>query len=253
MIVSLDKLRDFLDDYFAVADCPDASNNGLQVEGAREVKKAVFGVDACHALFEAAVEKNADFIFVHHGISWKGGIKFIRGIEAMRLRTLLSNNISLYAAHLPLDKHAETGHNILLARALQLSDITPFFEYDGVSIGYSGSFPSPCPVNEFAETVEKIVGNKPLVFSEGKKSIETVGIVSGGAPEAIEEAARRQLDCLLTGEIGHSSYHWPAEYRMNVVAAGHYRTEVPGIKAVKELLEREFGLEGEFVDIPTFM
>ena len=35
----------------------DASNNGLQVEGSSEVTRAVFGVDACQELFDAAAEK----------------------------------------------------------------------------------------------------------------------------------------------------------------------------------------------------
>lgn len=245
------KLSQFLDNYFKIAECPDPSNNGLQVEGGPEVGKAVFGVDSCQALFDAAAAEKADFIFVHHGISWKGGIKYITGIEAVRLRTLLTNNISLYAAHLPLDKHSESGHNILLARSLELSDITPFFEYDGVCIGFKGRLPSPVPLQQAADRVGNIIGGGQAVFSEGAEKVESIGIVSGGAPEAIEETARLGIDCLLTGEVEHSHFHWPREYRVNVIAAGHYRTEVPGVKAVKDLLKTEFGLEGVFIDLPT--
>mgnify|MGYP001556835856 FL=1 len=57
----------------------DASNNGLQVEGVTDIKKIVFGVDACLALFEKAAEKDADLIFVHHGMSWGGGFKKLVG------------------------------------------------------------------------------------------------------------------------------------------------------------------------------
>ena len=96
----------------------DSSNNGLQFEGSREVTKAVFGVDACAGLFMDAADADADFVFVHHGLSWGGSLKRITGVDAERIAMLASNNISLYAAHLPLDANPEFGHNILLARIL---------------------------------------------------------------------------------------------------------------------------------------
>jgi putative NIF3 family GTP cyclohydrolase 1 type 2 len=35
------------------------------------------------------------------------------------------------------------------------------------------------------------------------------------------------------------------------VAAGHYATEVGGIKSLGEVVAREFGVETEFLDIPN--
>ena len=67
-IKEITKYLDKLLDIRAIPD--DASNNGLQVEACKDVKKMVFGVDACQALFDAAEAKNADLVFVHHGISW---------------------------------------------------------------------------------------------------------------------------------------------------------------------------------------
>ena len=94
----------------------DISNNGLQVEGKGEVKKIIFAVDASLELFEIAKERKADFIFVHHGISWGSEPRRITGSVAKRLKVLLENNISLYAAHLPLDAHEELGNNANLAK-----------------------------------------------------------------------------------------------------------------------------------------
>ena len=54
------KLKDivgFLDGAFLTnPNLQDDSNNGLQVQGRPDVKKAVFSVDACNELFEKAIE-----------------------------------------------------------------------------------------------------------------------------------------------------------------------------------------------------
>ncbi|MFM7026474.1 MAG: Nif3-like dinuclear metal center hexameric protein, partial [Limnohabitans sp.] len=46
----------------------DYGPNGLQVEGARPVRKIVSGVTASRAFIEAAIAAGADALFVHHGL-----------------------------------------------------------------------------------------------------------------------------------------------------------------------------------------
>ena len=54
-----DELTKFLDAALNIAAfSEDCSNNGVQVEGCDEVRKAVFAVDASQALFDAAVERD---------------------------------------------------------------------------------------------------------------------------------------------------------------------------------------------------
>ena len=84
-----DELVKFLDRTLRLEKFPDdVSNNGLQIEGAETVRKALFAVDACQEVFELAVEAGADFIFVHHGVSWGGGMKRWVGMDARRFRTV---------------------------------------------------------------------------------------------------------------------------------------------------------------------
>jgi dinuclear metal center YbgI/SA1388 family protein len=93
---------------FSISDyCP----NGLQVEGAEEVKKIVTGVTASQALIDAAIAAGADTILVHHGFFWKGEDQTITGMKQRRIKALLENNINLLAYHLPLDVHHELGNN----------------------------------------------------------------------------------------------------------------------------------------------
>jgi putative NIF3 family GTP cyclohydrolase 1 type 2 len=83
----------------------DYGPNGLQVEGKPEVLKIVSGVTASRALIEAAIEAQADAIFVHHGLFWRGQDGRVTGWMKQRLALLLAHDINLFAYHLPLDAH----------------------------------------------------------------------------------------------------------------------------------------------------
>jgi len=235
------KLNDFSKDY---------SNNGLQVEGAMNVKKMVFGVDASKALFEHAVTLDADMIFVHHGISWADGIKYFTGREAELLSLLFKNEISLYAAHLPLDAHPEFGHNARIAEMINLERQIPFGTYCGSKIGFSGMI-SRTSASKLGAIVAKKLNAKFTLYGEDRE-IRKIGIISGGSgSDGILETATEGLDCLITGEVGHSSWHLINELGICVVSCGHYKTEVPGVKAVMKKLNATFDIESVFIDIPT--
>ena len=96
--------------------CP----NGLQVEGRQHVRRVVSGVTASAALIDAAIDRHADALLVHHGYFWKGEDPRITGMKRARLNKLLAHDISLIAYHLPLDAHPELGNNAQLARELGL-------------------------------------------------------------------------------------------------------------------------------------
>ena len=90
-----------------------------------------------------------------------------------------------------------------------------------------------------------------MVLDPGPAEITTVGIVSGGAQEAIHQAIALGLDAFVTGEISEWVQNLARETGTHFVAAGHYATERLGIRALGEHLAERFGLEVEFVDIPN--
>lgn len=233
----------------------DSSNNGLQFEGSRNVTKAVFGVDACAGLFVDAADADADFIFVHHGLSWGGSLKRITGVDAERIAVLAANNISLYAAHLPLDANPEFGHNIQMARLLGLEKIAPFGWYDGYRIGFAGQLRRMAKVEDVAELLnEKLPSEGDLsIIGESSRKVKKIGVISGGGafPALFSEMRAEGIDCLVTGEFTHQSYHYALETGISIIVLGHYRTEIPGVLAVRELLEEKFGIPCAFMDLPT--
>ena len=253
----MEELKDvvnFLDGLFLTnPNLQDDSNNGLQVQGTSEVKKAVFSVDACNELFEKAIENNANFIFVHHGLSWNDNLKRLVGSNAKRIRPLFKNDISLYACHLPLDMHPEIGHNILLAKMLNLQNCRNFVKYHGGELGTAGEIPEGRSPVQIADILEERLKTKCIIFGKTDTPVRKIGIISGGGgrPEGIIEAARQGIECFITGETNHTSYHFIKEENISVIVAGHYATETPGVIAVMNRIRGKFTLDCEFIDIPT--
>jgi dinuclear metal center YbgI/SA1388 family protein len=229
------------------------ANNGLQVDTGNPVSKVGIAVDACLEAFEMAKENGCQIVIAHHGMFWTGHDNDPRAIEihGKRLAYLFANNISLWSCHLPLDKHPKYGNNILLCQMLGLGDITPFGQYHGIDIGFMGK----CQATDI-DTIAQILEDKlpecnAYAWSFGKSSIETIGIVSGGGDFAIPQACKQGLDLVITGEMNHQYYHIAKEYGINVISAGHWSTETIGIRAVGQALFTQFGLETQFLSIPT--
>jgi dinuclear metal center YbgI/SA1388 family protein len=251
-MISRNNLVNFLDTLVpALPGVDDASNNGLQVEGVEKVERVAFGVDACESLFTASADKDIDFIIVHHGLSWGDNLKFLQDITATRLRVLFGNGMSLYASHLPLDANCDVGHNAEIARRLGLEQVQPAFEYHGAFIGQMGEFAEMMSMDGLVAKIDKEFGGKCQAWRFGRDEVRKIGIVSGGGADAIPEAAKRGMDCLVTGEVTHQHYHLMKEYGLNVLAAGHYVTEKPGLEAVMARVSQEFSVKCEFIELPT--
>ena len=246
----------FLNDLLNVkAFSGDSSNNGLQFDAGNEVKKAVFGVDACKDLFDFAAEEGADFVFVHHGMSWGGSLKRINSLDAARIMQLANNNMSLYAAHLPLDAHPELGHNASIAKMMKLKNLRPFGFYDGKMIGYAGELPRAVKAKKLGMdfcTNLPYPGYSYTCFND-EKTVKTVAVVSGGGAcvPFFQEMIAGKIDCLLTGEFTHQAWHYAKEADVAVIAAGHYRSEIPGVLNVMNVVAEEFGIECVFRELPT--
>ncbi|HEY1407064.1 MAG TPA: Nif3-like dinuclear metal center hexameric protein [Spirochaetota bacterium] len=244
-------LVDYLDTYLRVKEIKDEALNGLQVEGSDEVSTIAVAVDASLATFEAAAERGAQFLIVHHGLFF-GDIKPITGTHCRRIKTLLDHGISLYASHLPLDLHPEVGNNVEIARVISLYEQHPFGEYHGVSLGCGGMLEQKTDPHSIAKLLSAATGNACSVYANGDVTSK-IAIVSGGGAYALDEAARSGYDTLITGETKHSSYHPAKEYGISVIFGGHYGTETFGVKALAKRLADEFALPHHFIDIPTGM
>jgi dinuclear metal center YbgI/SA1388 family protein len=248
--MNLHELVTWLDGYLDIHAYDDPSLNGLQVEGAQEVRKVAVAVDSSMSTFEQAAERGADMLIVHHGLFW-GQPLAVTGMHGRRVKYLLDTQISLYAAHIPLDAHKEVGNNWGLARILGMTDLEDFGFWKGKPIGVKGSFPNGITLRDLANQLEKELGEAVLVHAGGLLELKTLGIVSGGAAWDVVTAAREGLDAFLTGEPKHEVFYESFERNINALYAGHYMTETVGVNLLAKRLEVEFGLATEFILLPT--
>jgi len=229
----------------------DKALNGLQVTRQnRELKSAAFAVDASLESFKRAREWGADLLFTHHGLFY-GKIRPIKGVLFRRIRYLLENRLALYAVHLPLDMHPQVGNNAALAGLLGLTECSGFGTYHGIQIGVKGTLPAASTPAELMDKLGKHGLIPPRCLAFGPSTVKTVCIVSGGGASDVREAIDEKLDLFITGDASHDIYHECAEAGINVIFAGHYLTEVWGMKALQKAITKQTGLRTCFIDIPT--
>jgi dinuclear metal center YbgI/SA1388 family protein len=257
--MKLNALAATLDRYLDIARYADRSNNGLQVQGGDEVTRVAFAVDACLASFECAVAERAQLLIVHHGLFWSEHVQ-ITGPHYARIKTLICAGCGLYAVHIPLDAHPEVGNNIELARMAGLQDIEPWGAYKGATIGFVGNLPQPMPVRELNARLEAQIGRglrlqlSPLTQPSpprGEGFARRVAVCSGFGVTFLEDAIAAGADTLITGETSHQWFHPVEERGLNVIFCGHYASETVGLKALARHIERQFGLQTVFIDLPT--
>jgi dinuclear metal center YbgI/SA1388 family protein len=252
-VTSSAKLADvvaYLDKYLRVTEVPDAPHalNGLQVSNAGTVHQVAAAVDLCLATVRMAAEQRADLLLVHHGLFW-GGLRPLTGRDYARVAALVSHDIAVYSAHLPLDLHPDVGNNAVLARQLGVSLRGQFGEEYGISIGVWGEVDVSRGALE--RQLAELLGAAPQLLPFGPERVRRVGIVTGAAGSMIGQAAAAGLDSFITGEGRHHSFFDAEELGVNVFYAGHYATETVGVRVLAEHIGARFELPWAFLDHPT--
>jgi len=245
---SLDRLVALLDKTLGIAAFRDTSNNGLQIANSGRVTKVVTGVDASLRLLKEAAHRGADCVVCHHGLSWGDSLKRITGLNHRLVSYAIGHDMAVYAVHLPLDAHPRYGNNAQLCKALGLTRAKPAFTYHGETIGFTGSYARALPFTDFCDRVRAAVNPDIRVLGFGKKNVRTVGVVSGGASDMIDQATDLGVDAYLTGEPSLQGYNLAEHLSQNAVFAGHYATETFGVKALARLIAQRLHLHAEFVD-----
>ncbi len=236
----------------------DYGPNGLQVEGRPHIRRIVSGVTASLALIEAAVAAQADAIFVHHGLFWRGQDGRVTGWMKQRLALLLANDINLFAYHLPLDAHPVLGNNAQLGIRLGL---TAFDAESGrfgeAGLGFLGHrmateagaqtcFSSP---EALATHVSQALGRQAVLVGGRAGPVQRIAWCSGGAQGYFEAAIAAGAQAYITGEISEPQAHYAREMGVAYLACGHHASERYGAPAVAAHVAEQRGLVHQFIDI----
>jgi dinuclear metal center YbgI/SA1388 family protein len=226
----------------------DYGPNGLQVEGSREITKIASGVTASLALIEAAVAAQADAIFVHHGLFWRGHDGRVTGWLRQRLGLLLQHNINLFAYHLPLDAHAELGNNAQLGALL---GFVAKARFGTQQLGWVGEAPPHAMTSPqaLANHIEMSLGRPVTLVAAKFGPMRRVAWCTGGAQGYFEDAIAAGAEVFITGEISEPQAHIARECGVSFIACGHHASERYGAPAVVEHMAAEYGLVHVAIDI----
>ena len=206
------------------------------------MRVVAFAVDASVKNVKAAAKAGAQLLVVHHGISWGGGIKRISGGVYNVVKAAMDANLAVYACHLPLDAHPVLGNNAQLAKLLKLKNVKQAFSYHGNVIGVVGE---GLKVRVFESL--KVLGlqnshtfklSNLQTFKLSNSQTLRVGVCSGGAGEFAEEAKALGCDLYVTGEASWGDVIAAENVGMKMVCAGHYETEVFGVRAVAKAMAK---------------
>ena len=245
-----DALVRYLDDTLRIGEVADYGPQGLQIEGRPQVDKIVGLVDAHQPCVQAALDRSADLMLVHHGIFW-GGAKPLVGSYGRLVRAFVEHDLNLYAAHLALDAHPQWGNNAELARRLGLTVTDWWANVKGTPLAVLAESEVPLPFDELVDRYQERVGKPHLVQAEGPARVKKVGILSGFGADKIADAAGLGCDAYITGETSHSQYYEAVNASINLLYGGHYTSETVGVQALGAHLAERFNVDFEFVDLPT--
>lgn len=246
----------YLDDLLETSTTPDYSPalNGLQLDARGPVRRVAAAVDLSRRTIEGAVAAEANLLVVHHGMFW-GGAQRLVGAAYERVRLLVEHDIAVYSSHIPLDRHAEVGNNVLLARELGLEPAAGFGQFKGITIGVQGECEMPtAALVERASTFARTHGGQVVATSHDAERItKRWAVCTGGSAsaETIREAMDAGVDTFIVGEGPHHTAVEAEEQGIVIVYAGHYATETLGVQALARRLEERYALPWSFIAAST--
>lgn len=241
-----DELENHLNQLLDLPRFQDYCPNGLQVEGRHNIHTIISGVTASLDLLQAAITARADAILVHHGYFWRGEDLCIKGMKNRRIALLITNQINLFAYHLPLDAHPQFGNNALLGKKLGLIETGRFGDQN---IAVHGELVQATTLGALGEKISRILLRKPMMIGDPHKTIRRIAWCTGAAQNYFEAAIRQGADAFITGEISEQSVHAARESGVAFIAAGHHATERYGVQALGDHIAQNFDIQHQYIDI----
>lgn len=199
-----------------------------------EVTSVVVAMDLTPGLLEEVKKQGANLIITHHPVIFHpvDSLREDRYIGKI-LSAAARQGVAIISAHTNLDL-APDGINHNLAKALGLSNIQ--LHSDGFH--YYGDLEAPMAACELSKYVGKLLDTKcRSLYNKGADClVKRVGVSCGAFDDETEWLYECGCDVLITGEAKQSGLVELSNEDFTVILAGHYATELPGLKAFAEIL-----------------
>ncbi len=212
-------------------------NDGLMCcsEPEREVRRVLVALDITACVAEEAIAGGYDAVVSHHPLVFSPLRALNDGDHvAEKVLRLARAGVGAMSFHTRLDA-VSGGVNDTLAAALQLEDVIPFGN-DGEQIGRIGSLREALTLSAFAARVKDVIGAPAVEVADAGLLVRRVAVLGGGGSDDVLAAKAAGADTYLSGELKYHLFADAPELGINLAAAGHFYTEVPVCKVLREML-----------------
>lgn len=192
----------------------DCSGWIVDAENIIEVNKVMLALTITDDVVAQARKKNCDMIISHHPLFYV---------------PLEYRDIQMYCAHTNLDK-AKGGTTDTLIDELRLD--VKFFETEEF-VRYL-ELKKEITLDNLLKHVKRLSKNARYVNNNKKTYIKNVAVCSGSGSEFIKNAEEKGFDAFITGDL---KYHTAVDSNIIVIDMGHFESERPVLKTLKNKLQ----------------
>lgn len=190
-------------------------------------------------------------LVVHHPLAWEGALGRFLAPDRQVLDRLRARRVSIHVVHDRLDRVGPRSTVSAFAGVVGLAEPEPFdllWMGEPFEAGLVGSVPEA----RFADLVERLAAHygMPPVARMRHEGAGRVACIPGRAllSDAVDAAVSAGAATLVTGWVDDRTLA-RADLPVNLIAVGHYYSEVSALASLAALLDEE-GLEARFIDDP---
>lgn len=238
------ELTDLLEELFPSEYALKDDRIGLQIHLEQDkITNLLVAYEITENVVDEAIAANCNTILVFHPLIYHPLREIKQNDRVGYLATkLIKHNISVISLHTRFDVVAN-GTSFAFASKIGLANckiLDPSPSNPNYGMGCWGILPSHPTLEDFLDTIIKVV-NAPIRFCEGnKKRIKTVGIVGGSGSSYISKALELNLDAFITSDISYHQFH-SAKSRIVLIDCGHFETEQFIVPTLTKVLKDKLG------------
>lgn len=234
-MTTVSEILEFFESFAPVVTAMDFDNVGLLIgDKSAEVSRALLTLDITAETVDEAAALGCELIISHHPVIFQP-LKRINTRDAAYM--LANRGISAVCMHTNLDLSEEFGVNTALADALGVKNLRRSAVGECLFIG---ELEERTDILSFAQSAKAALGCEGLRYTDAKPAVKTVAVSSGAGGSEIFAAADEGADVLVTGEIKHHEINAANALGVDVIDAGHFKSEDIVIFPLKKRLEASF-------------
>ena len=234
-MTTIKNIMDYFESFAPVSSAMEFDNVGLLI-GDKDacIKKALVTLDITSDVVLEAEKLGCELIISHHPVIFSP-VKRLSKKDVPYM--LISKGISALCMHTNLDLGEEFGVNICLANAIGVKN--PVKSELGECM-FIGELDNEIEMKAFAQNVKTALLCEGLRYTENKNSVKKVAVASGSGGSDIFSAVAENVDVLVVGEIKHHEINFANEAGINIIDAGHFKSEDVVTSPLVKRLSAEF-------------